>query len=96
MTLFAPPLMRTHHIEERAAGLEHMALLLEGQVLPYVTGAGSGDLEALVRDIGRRTATRITVIDAAGNVLADSEKEPGTWRTTSSGRRSRPPSGARS
>jgi two-component system phosphate regulon sensor histidine kinase PhoR len=74
--LFAPPLMRTHHIEERAAGLEHMALLLEDQVLPYVTGTGRGDLEALVTDIGRRTATRITVIDAAGNVLADSEKEP--------------------
>jgi two-component system phosphate regulon sensor histidine kinase PhoR len=76
VTLFAPPLMRTHHIEERAAGLEHMALLLEGQILPYVTGTGTGDLEALVTDIGRKTATRITVIDTGGKVLADSEKEP--------------------
>ncbi|MBE3130580.1 MAG: HAMP domain-containing protein [Acidobacteria bacterium] len=72
---FAPPQMRRHHIEERAAGLEHMALLLEGQVLPYLTGTGTGDLAGFVASVGRKTATRITVIDAAGNVLADSEKE---------------------
>ena len=72
---FAPPQMRRHHIEERAAGLEHMALLLESQVIPYVTGSGTGDLRELVSSVGRKTGTRITVIDAAGNVLADSEKE---------------------
>lgn len=72
----APPLMRTHHIEERAAGLEHMAFLLEGGILPYVTGTGAGDLEGLVTAVGRKTGTRITVIDARGAVLADSEKEP--------------------
>ncbi|MCX6571555.1 MAG: ATP-binding protein [Candidatus Aminicenantes bacterium] len=72
---FAPPQMRRHHIEERAAGLEHMALLLEGQVLPYLTGMGTGDLAGFVASVGQKTATRITVIDAAGNVLADSEKE---------------------
>lgn len=76
VTMFAPPLMRTHHIEERAAGLEHMALLLEAQVLPYVTGPAVGDLEALVTAIGPKTGTRITVIGADGSVLADSEKEP--------------------
>jgi two-component system phosphate regulon sensor histidine kinase PhoR len=73
--VFAPRQMRRHHIEERAAGLEHMALLLEGQVLPYLTGTGAGDLAGFVASVGRKTATRITVIDAAGNVLADSEKE---------------------
>jgi two-component system phosphate regulon sensor histidine kinase PhoR len=72
---FAPPQMRKHHIEERAAGLEHMALLLESQVIPYLTGPGTGDLSELVSSVGRKTGTRVTVIDAAGNVLADSEKE---------------------
>jgi two-component system phosphate regulon sensor histidine kinase PhoR len=72
---FAPPQMRRHHIEERAAGLEHMALLLESQVIPYLTGPGTGDLSELVSNVGRKTGTRVTVIDAAGNVLADSEKE---------------------
>jgi two-component system phosphate regulon sensor histidine kinase PhoR len=75
VTAFAPPMMRRHYIAERAAGLEHMALLLESQVIPYLTGSGEGDLAALVTSYGRRTATRITVIDATGIVLADSEKE---------------------
>ncbi len=74
--IFAPPLLRTHHNEERAAGLQHLALLLEGQVLPYMTGAASGDLEALITDFGRKTAARITVIGPDGRVLADSEREP--------------------
>jgi two-component system phosphate regulon sensor histidine kinase PhoR len=75
VTFFAPPQMRRHHIEERAAGLEHMALLLEDQVLPYLPGSGAGELRKLVTEVGRKTATRITVIDQAGRVLADSEKE---------------------
>lgn len=74
--LVAPPLMRTHHIDERAAELQHLAHVLEGQVLPYLTGAAAGDPEPLVTDLGRKTATRITLIGADGAVLADSEKEP--------------------
>ena len=76
VTMFAPPLMRTHHIKERAAGLEHMAFLLEDQVLPYVAGTAAGNLAGLVTAIGRKTGTRITVIGADGGVLADSEQEP--------------------
>ncbi|HSA96597.1 MAG TPA: HAMP domain-containing protein [Acidobacteriota bacterium] len=76
VVLFAPPLMRTHHIEERSAELEHLAHLLEGEIVPFVTGAGTGDLEALVTGIGTKTGTRITVIGADGTVLADSEREP--------------------
>ena len=75
VTLFAPPAMRKHHVEERAADLEHLALLLESQVVPYLTGTGPGDLAGLVAAFGHKTGTRITVIDAAGDVLADSEKE---------------------
>jgi len=73
--LFAPPLMRKHNIQEKSAALEHMAVLLEPQILPYLTGTGTGDLGELVRTFSRETATRITVIDPTGQVLADSEKE---------------------
>ena len=76
VTVFAPPLMRTHHVDERAAELEHLAHVLEGQVLPHLAGTAAGDLESLVADLGRKTATRITVIGADGGVLADSEREP--------------------
>ena len=73
--LFAPPLMRRHNIDEKTAALEHLAVLLEPQVLPYLTGAGTADLKTLVVDYGRETGARITVIDPAGVVLADSEKD---------------------
>jgi two-component system phosphate regulon sensor histidine kinase PhoR len=73
--LFAPPLMRKHNIEEKAAALEHLAVLLEPQIVPYLTGSGTGDLHGLVAAFSRQTGTRITVIDLTGRVLADSEKE---------------------
>jgi two-component system phosphate regulon sensor histidine kinase PhoR len=73
--LFAPPLMRKHNIEEKASSMEHMAVLLEPQIVPYLVGSGTGDLRGLVAAFSRETGTRITVIDMTGNVLADSEKE---------------------
>jgi two-component system phosphate regulon sensor histidine kinase PhoR len=75
VTLFAPPAMRKHHVEERAMSLERMALLLESQVVPYLEGGAEGDLARLVASSGRQTGTRITVIDPSGVVLADSERE---------------------
>jgi two-component system phosphate regulon sensor histidine kinase PhoR len=75
VTLLAPPAMRKHHVEERATSLERMALLLESQVAPFLAGEADGDLGRLVAAYGRRTNTRITVIDPSGTVLADSETE---------------------
>jgi len=75
VTVSAPPLMRKRHIAERASSLEHMALLLEGQVVPYLAGSGAGNLAGFVAAVGRKTGARITVIDASGAVLADSERE---------------------
>jgi two-component system phosphate regulon sensor histidine kinase PhoR len=76
IALFAPRLMRTHYIQEQAAGLEHLGSLLEEPVLPYLLGEGKGNLEEYVLTAGKKTATRITVIRSDGQVLADSEKEP--------------------
>jgi two-component system phosphate regulon sensor histidine kinase PhoR len=75
MTIIVPPLLRKHYNEEQASGLEHMALVLESQVAPFLAGSGTGDLGKLVTETGRKTGTRVTVIDTAGIVLADSEKE---------------------
>lgn len=72
---FAPPLMRRHDISEKSVVLEHMAVLLEPRVVPYLTGQPAGDLKSFVAAIGRKISTRITVIDPAGVVLADSEKD---------------------
>ena len=73
--LFALPLMRRHNIEEKTSSLEHMAVLLEPQIAPYLTGSATGDLHGLVASFSKQTETRITVIDMTGTVLADSEKE---------------------
>jgi two-component system phosphate regulon sensor histidine kinase PhoR len=75
VTLFAPPAMRKHHVEERSTSLERMAILLEGQVAPDLVAGAVGDLARLVSAYGHRTNTRITVIDPSGVVLADSERE---------------------
>jgi two-component system, OmpR family, phosphate regulon sensor histidine kinase PhoR len=74
--LFAPPLMRTSHVNDRAGELGQLAQVLEGQVLPFLTAPGAGDPEPLIADLGRKTGTRITVIGLDGSVLADSEREP--------------------
>jgi two-component system, OmpR family, phosphate regulon sensor histidine kinase PhoR len=74
--LVAPPLMRTHHVDERAAELANLAHVLEGQVLPYLAGPAAGDPEPFVTDLGRKTGTRITLIAVDGAVLADSEQAP--------------------
>jgi len=73
--LFAPPLMRKHNIEEKSSSLEHMAVLLEPQIIPYLTGTEARGLNGLVASFSRQTGTRITVIDMNGTVLADSEKD---------------------
>lgn len=70
------PLVSRHHIAATADGLEKMALALEDSFVPYLLGRGEGDLEEVVRAVGARTRTRVTVIDASGTVLADSEREP--------------------
>jgi two-component system phosphate regulon sensor histidine kinase PhoR len=76
VALFAPGPMRQHHIREQAERLEHLGILLEDSVTPYLLGEGKGNLEEFVTSIGKKTATRITVINPDGLVLADSEKEP--------------------
>jgi len=76
VALSAPGSMRKHFIQTEAAGLERLGVLLEDRVLPSLSGAGKDGLEEYVLAMGKKTSTRITVIDLEGRVLADSEKEP--------------------
>jgi two-component system phosphate regulon sensor histidine kinase PhoR len=76
VALSAPGPMRKHFIQVEAAGLERLGVLLEDRVLPSLSGAGKDGLEEYVLAMGKKTSTRITVIDPEGRVLADSEKEP--------------------
>jgi Signal transduction histidine kinase len=49
---------------------------LESEVAPYLEEKRFQALDALVKDLGRKIKTRITIIDTQGVVLADSQKDP--------------------
>lgn len=76
LAVLAPGPMKSQHLEGQAAHLEHLAALLEGDVISALAGSDSGGLQSYVNDAGRKTSTRITVIKPDGTVLADSEKNP--------------------
>jgi len=76
VAVLAPGPMKRHYINEETTHLEHLAALLEGRVGASLEGGSAGTLEEEVKEIGRKTSTRITVIRPDGTVVADSEAEP--------------------
>jgi two-component system phosphate regulon sensor histidine kinase PhoR len=66
-----------HHNERTAAvGLRDLGYSLALEVAPLVESGRRDELNGIARDLGLKTATRITVIDTSGTVLADSDEEP--------------------
>ena len=63
------------YIDHLKTDLRHRALLLEPTITALNRG-GEEQLQDFVRQTGRRAATRITLIDADGLVLADSNEDP--------------------
>ena len=66
------------YLRRTAADLEARARLIERQVAEGFSDRRREDLDDLADTLGRAIATRITVIRADGEVLADSEKDPST------------------
>jgi two-component system phosphate regulon sensor histidine kinase PhoR len=57
------------------SSLTAQARLVDGQIAQAILrGGGPAEISRLVADMGRRASCRITLIDAAGKVLADSEE----------------------
>jgi two-component system phosphate regulon sensor histidine kinase PhoR len=73
--LFSFKAIRSAHLDDQAAHLGNLAEALKPRVLAGL-GEKPGTLDAFVRDLGSRIRTRITVVDASGAVLADSEETP--------------------
>ncbi|MCB2184293.1 MAG: cell wall metabolism sensor histidine kinase WalK [Desulfobulbaceae bacterium] len=63
----------THWI---TTALEDRAYLVEEQVSNLLASDKRVELNALCRRIGRKSSTRITVIDPSGTVIADSDENP--------------------
>ena len=55
--------------------LERLALLIE-EHLEFYNGKPEKELDALVKRLGKKLETRITIINLDGTVTADSEEDP--------------------
>jgi two-component system phosphate regulon sensor histidine kinase PhoR len=68
-------LIREHYIDTLATDLEHTAGLLRTEIQPLLDG-NPGTLQERVRAWGGQLRARVTVVDAEGRVLADSQADP--------------------
>lgn len=68
--------IRQHNLATLTANLEDLARTLEIEVGPALDRQHHVELDSLVKSLGKTIGTRITVIDPAGIVVADSEKAP--------------------
>ncbi len=68
--------VRTSHINTLRSSLENQAVVLDELVRPRLVAGELDDVARRVQEIGERTGTRITIIDTAGVVIADSEEDP--------------------
>jgi len=66
--------VREHYLDTLATRLEQLGNVLALQAEPYVRAKDFDALENFVRESGRRSGARITVIDVDGAVLADSQE----------------------
>jgi two-component system phosphate regulon sensor histidine kinase PhoR len=73
VTWYATSSLRDFYQGEVRADLEARARLLEEQVLACLDTRA---VDALCKDLGKRSATRITVILKSGKVVGDSEEDP--------------------
>ena len=75
VTWFATSTVRSFYFDQMRSDIEARALLLEQKILD-LTADSPEALQKFCRRAGRRAATRITVVDADGTVLADSNEDP--------------------
>ena len=68
--------IRGHYQDTLAQELEYQGRVLNVNVLPMIEGGDTKGLDAFLKKIGKDIHARVTVIDAQGLVLADTEKDP--------------------
>lgn len=68
--------IRSAYIDDQAAHLGSLAEVVKPTIVPALKQGGPEALELIARDVARKAQVRITVVDANGAVLADSEGVP--------------------
>ncbi len=74
--LFSFNTIRHHYLNTLTDRLQNISAALRPAALPLLDKEHADALNSLLRNVGQETDTRITVIDAQGVVLADSQEDP--------------------
>ena len=78
VSIFTFALIRDHYITSLTNSLKNYNLALLPSITEYIGKNNNQALDSLIKDIGKDSGTRITVIDTSGVVLGDSENDPPT------------------
>ncbi|MGA2258263.1 MAG: ATP-binding protein [Thermoguttaceae bacterium] len=76
VALDASSSLRQFYIARTAEDLESRARLAEDQIVPLLAGKKYDEIDALCKELGKRTSTRLTVILSNGKVVGDSLESP--------------------
>lgn len=76
LIVFSFKLVKNHYIETLTMDLEKIAVALTQTTKPYISTEDFSALDSLVKEMGKKMETRITVVNPKGQVLADSEEDP--------------------
>jgi two-component system phosphate regulon sensor histidine kinase PhoR len=68
--------VRAAYIDDQAVHLGNLARIIEPAILSDLKLGKPEALELFINDVDRKVRVRITVVDTAGSVLADSEEAP--------------------
>ena len=68
--------LRRFYLAHTAKDLESRARLAEDQIVPLLAAGKYAEIDALCKDLGNRSSTRLTVILPDGKVVGDSEQSP--------------------
>ena len=76
VTWYSSSSLRHLYLEKAAADLKARAYFFESQILEHLDPLDEKAVDILCKKIGKRAATRITVILPSGKVVGDTEKDP--------------------
>ena len=76
VTLYATTSLKHFYLDQVADDLQARAHLLEKQILQLIGPMDADVIDALCKEIGNPSATRITVILPSGTVIGDSNDDP--------------------
>jgi two-component system phosphate regulon sensor histidine kinase PhoR len=68
--------LKDFHLTRTEKDLEARALLIKSQLVGFSLETDAVRIDTLCKQLGRQTATRITVVLVSGKVIADSDEDP--------------------